>query len=312
MGKTRKLTKLERELLAEKEFHAEINAVLAHDLRKPVGIIDMYAAEMKKILDEVKNPNCALTREERLAKYEFLARQCLEPILSATRVIVNDTRILDLSGVSAEELAKESQRFKPLSQIKEVFDVFAHDAVRRGKGLCLYYKNEDNEKEIKTNSGAFTTVFSNLLSNAIQYANKSSNIRARVNFKEDNFLFDIENEIPKLIDVEDLRELYKKGYRLHGTEEGSLFTRNEGLGAYFVNKVVRKGFLGHIEVKSDADSRINQIRFKDYQKIEYAPEYLENQGDIPLFYSRVVIPIKKLESLATNSPKSIEDFVREE
>ena len=282
------VTRLEIELAKEVEFHDETKRLLAHDLRSPAAALDLYITEARRKLDELKTNSGSTTTEQKLREYEFIIRDHLSQIISAGRRVVDMTRILDLSNLTPKEISQESEEFSPAYKIDEIFKVWAHDAVRKGKGLSLYYKNEDKSKKVVTNPGAFSSIFSNLLGNAIQYANKQSDIRAKLSLDQD-LTFEIENPISSVIDARELNELLKRGYRRDKTKEDQL-VRNEGFGLYFVNKVVRQGFLGDLKIRSDHKKRLDSAT-GNYEKAVYSSEY-DQQLDSPLFYARVKLPLK--------------------
>ncbi|MBI2628955.1 HAMP domain-containing histidine kinase [Candidatus Pacearchaeota archaeon] len=292
MDRNTPVTRLEREFARELEFHGEIKQLLAHDLRSPASTLDLYIHEIKKTLDELEKDYGSLIPEE-LKERMFRFKGSLKQMMSAGRRVADMTKILDLSNLTPEEVAQESEEFYPAYKIDEVFKVWTHDAVRRGKGLSLEYRNDDKDKKTITNPGAFSTIFSNLLGNSIQYANKYSNIHAKLTLDQ-GLTFEIENQISSPIDANELNDLLKRGYRKEGVKKEE-YVRNEGLGLYFVNKAVRQGFFGDLKIRSDSKKRINPKTEEDYEKAVYSKEYEHNkEQDSPLFYAKVKLPLKIL------------------
>ncbi len=289
IGKNTPVTRLEIQLARELEFHEEIKQILAHDLRSPVNIMANYIGEIRKKLEEVKKTEGNIDAEQKLRGYEMIVRQYFEPIISSGRRVVDTTMILDLSNWTYEELSREAEEISPLGKINEVLDVWMHDAIRKGKGLNLHYRNQDIDKRIIAHLGAFSSIFSNLIGNAIQYANVQSNINARLTL-EDNPVFEIENQITGEINTSELNELLKKGYRRERIKIEDAFVRNEGIGLYFVNKVVRQGFLGSLSIRSDYKQRISPILLEEYKVKNYSTNYPELKKS-PFFYARVKLPV---------------------
>lgn len=286
IGKRTPITRLEKELAKELEFHEEIHELVAHDLRSPCAGLGLRAEEIIKTIDELHSLGSRITQET-LAENIQKIRNNLQPIASYIRRITNTASILDLSDLSYDEISRESEEFSPAKEIDIIFKAWLHAAIRESKGLTLDYRTQDVEKRTRKNLGAFSTIFSNLIGNAIQYAPPKSNINAKLTL-DDHLLFEVQNQIPNILDTEELNYLLRKGYRKDKSNEEKKL-RNEGLGLYFVNKAVRNAFRGKLEIRSDYKKRIGSNQSREYQTQIYSPEF-NVQENYPLFYARVKIP----------------------
>lgn len=273
----------------ETEFHREMNDLVAHDLRSPIFVLDLYQEALEKTLKLAKES----TSEEELDNHLFTVRNYSKTAKSATRRILNTARLLDLDDLNQEVLIQNSIEISPLEVMTETLEATAHDAIKAEKGLIFYWKEKDLERKTPMHLGAITTLTTNLIDNAVKYAQKETNIEILSYFDKNNLVIEINNILSIPIQVEELRKLFKKGYRSNNKKQESLFTRNQGFGLYFVEKVVRKGFNGYLIVESDYKNRLHKGRTKSFEETNFTDSQYNNERKDPKFYTKLVLPLIK-------------------
>lgn len=310
--KYKKLREAHEELLREREFHRELMRVLMHDLKSPMNVLGLSESLLERYLNEIEKSK---TAEER-TQIIFNARRMLRTIGSSGREAANISEILALSEVSYDELKINSVVFRFPERVQDVIQAYEHQLITKKKsGIQIAYSPEIESLDLKTNIAAFSSMLSNLFGNSIQYAEQSSLIKALSYCEDENFIFELENMVPEPIDAEKIMHIFRKGYRINKSERDEQYRRNEGLGLYFVEKLVKRGYNGEINVSSGNSFKITEERTKDMVKKDYGIIYPGCYTPLPSFHTKVSIPLKTLslkEEKEKPKAQSIEDVTNEE
>ena len=170
---------------------------------------------------------------------------------------------------------------------------------KRMLGARFSYSPEVERMEVRTNKPAFASLFSNVVGNAVQYAFSNSLIKALAYLSSRDFIFELENMVSRPIDAEEIRHIFEKGYRMQAeVHEENIFKRNEGLGLYFSEKVVRRGFNGRIDIASDHTFKITDERTTEMKEKEYGQPYPKSSKSeipsLPSFHAKISIPLEAL------------------
>ena len=285
-----KLKEEREELLREREFHREIEKLLVHDLKSPVAKLNMAEEMLDNYLGEIRD---AKDKEERNKKI-FEARRFLRVIGSSGRKVSDLAEILKLSDITPETLKKDSQKFNLWERLDETIQSYGHEMIsQRELGLELYFQEDIKDWEVNTNISAIRSIFSNVVGNAIQYAPRESVIKSSIYKNSENLIFELENMVTQPIDIKELKQIFEKGYRLDETQT-DINRRNEGLGLYFVEKAIKKGYQGKIEVSSDNSFQITEEKTKALSKKSYGINYSPFYETLPSFHMKLSIPRNSL------------------
>ena len=289
----RKIKALEEEreeLLREREFHREINGVLAHDLRSPIAVLSMAGYFLREELERISS---AKTDEERTKAIKSMEDR-IETVSSCGMNVSDLAQILNLTEITPEEINERREYFSFLEKIDEVMQAQAYQLSVRNQGISFEYSSEIEDLKLRTNTAIFKSIFSNVVSNAVRYAQTQSQINSIAYQDDGNFIFELENVVREPIDLSELRQIFDKGYRINGKDNSELHKRNEGLGLYFVNKVIRNGFGGNIEVSSDHEFQISKERVIGFESIFYGQKFQDFYTPLPSFHAKISIPLESI------------------
>lgn len=220
-----------RDLTAAREIErqrAEFTAMLAHDIRNPVGLIRGYA---ELLLSDAEAPLEAKQN-----------RQCHERIRDAAEIVdslVNN--YLDVSRIEAGRLDLSKQRLDLAVLLRRIFERFEGDARRRAIRLRLF---DETMASIDGDMLALDRVFANLLNNAFKFTPEGGTIGVSIARRGGEVVVDVRDTGPG-IDPAKLPTLFQKFNRIEIRE------RQEGLGlGLFIVRELVHAHGGRVEVAS--------------------------------------------------------------
>jgi signal transduction histidine kinase len=276
------------ELLRRKESETELLDCLTHDLKNSVTVLEMGEEVVFPLIDKVEFS----TDEKGRIESCYLLRRYVRSLINSGRKIKNLSDILKLTQISQEELEASSSHFSPLEIMDETIKSYEHHLImKNNSGVRLYFPEGFEQAKINSNLPAFSSVISNLFSNAINYAFIPSVIQSRISHQEGNLILELENMVSKPIDSDEIKFLFEKGYKKES--RGDAMRKNEGLGLYFVQKVIKTGFGGEVDILSDNKFQITLDKVNGFNKREYG--FIPRQsfsGNLPSFYIRCSFPAK--------------------
>jgi len=221
-----------RDLTAERKLErhrAEFTAMLAHDIRNPVGLIRGYA---ELLLHDAGRP---LDAERK--------RKCHERIRDAAEVVdslVNN--YLDLSRIEAGRLDLAKQPLDLTAHLRRIFERFEGDGQRRGIRFELF--TEQFPATIDGDLLALDRVFANLLNNAFKFTPEGGAISLTMARRGADVVVEVRDSGPG-IDGQKLPMLFQKFNRIEIAE------RQEGLGlGLFIVRELVHAHSGRVEVSS--------------------------------------------------------------
>lgn len=201
------LKKLER-------MREEWNAVIAHDLRQPVNVIQLSATLLERRLEQGRE------------------RQTAARIIAAARnldVMISD--LLDLSRIEANRL---DLRRKPVDIIDLVRELVERSMAMEPEHPIRLEAN-GVRSELSLDPARIEQVLGNLLSNAVKYGEPTSEVVVAVEGRHSEVEVAVTNRGPG-IPVDELPRLFTRFYRARAARGGSV--RGIGLGLYLCKGLI--------------------------------------------------------------------------
>ena len=220
-----------RDLTAERNLErqrAEFTAMLAHDIRNPIGLI-RGCTEL--LLDDRGTPIDAV-----------MVRKCHERIHNAARVVDSlVSNYLELSRIEAGSLNLSRQRVDLAALLRRIVERFEGEAQTHAIRFELF------ERAIAIIDGdalALDRVFANLLNNAFKFTPDGGRVSMSIGRCAGDAVIEVSDSGPG-IDPKKLPTLFQKFNRVEITER----QEGVGLGLYIVRELV-KAHGGRVEVAS--------------------------------------------------------------
>lgn len=212
---------LARQVIRErKAVHVrdDLVAVVSHDLRNPLGVIQMQAAWLLHSATEAKSGDpFSLMRE---------SAERIQRSVDRMNALIND--LLDLAKI-------EAGRFDLRCQMENVTDM-VHDTliIIRPLADAKHITLTENIESVRLNADRerFFQVLSNLLGNAIKFTPESGTIALCAKQREHDILFTV-SDTGKGIPAEQLPHLFERYWQARGTAR-----QGSGLGLFIAKGIV--------------------------------------------------------------------------
>jgi len=221
-----------RDLTAQRQLErqrAEFTAMLAHDIRNPVGLICGYAE--------------FLLREQGVPVDAAMARKCHERIFNAAQVIESlVSNYLDFARIEAGHLDLSKRRLELVELLRRIVERFEGAAQMRGIRFQLHA--QPTGIFVDGDTLALDRVIANLLNNAFKFTPDNGAISLSVMRRDGAAMVKVCDSGPGIA-AERLPSLFQKFNRIE------LADRQEGvgLGLYIVSELVG-AHGGRVEVAS--------------------------------------------------------------
>ena len=204
----------------------QMTADIAHDLRTPLTIIGGYVESMRD--GDLK------ATPERL---EIIADET-----NRLSNLVNDLRLLSIAD--AGELSLQLQLTNPNTLLNYSLQLFEVQAAR--KNISLELSSMPGNAQILVDEDRMIQVFSNLMSNAIEYSPEGSLVMLRASEEKAQILLEVIDSGPG-INEEDLPYVFERFHRADRARQHS--EQHSGLGLAIAKEIV-KAHKGEISLKS--------------------------------------------------------------
>ena len=221
------ITELKRIELIKSQFVS----MVSHELKAPIAAVYGF---LKLISDE----NIKLTKEQ---VKDYINRSMIR--LDGLLKMVND--LLDISRMELKTVKKEIRKVCITEIIKSVLELFQIDIQR--KSIQVEYDYQSNEFCIKADFDEITTLYTNLISNAIKYNRQQGSVVIKI-YHLGNFVVTEIKDSGIGMKEEEKKKLFSEFYRAKNE-----FTKNisgTGLGLSIVKRIV-DSYSGKIEIESE-------------------------------------------------------------
>jgi signal transduction histidine kinase len=210
------------ELRRSNELRNTLLGVAAHDLRTPIGNIQMGTTLLM-------DPDAWQQPEERMAFLETF----LPTMERQTRHMMNLLDdLLDISTIEAGKLVLEREELGLPRFLYEVVERHAQMAAPKGTRVLL---EEAEEGRVFADPNRLVQVMDNLISNAVKYSPPGSTVRVSAGRSQKGWLFRVQDEGPGILDSDRAR-LFQNFSRLSARPTGG--EKSTGLGLAITRRVV--------------------------------------------------------------------------
>jgi signal transduction histidine kinase len=217
--------RLEAELRNAIEMRERVLAVVSHDLRNPLGTIQLAMSTMP---DGVRGDREAVRRIEIVER----ATKMMETLI---------LDLLDMASIQTGTLTLTSNHERADAIVKEAIEL--HVALAHDKGLELIDETRLDGVRVRCDRARMMQVLSNLVGNAIKFCARGDKIRIRGSADERSLMLEIEDSGPG-IPSDDIPHLFEQYW---STARGR--QRGTGLGLYICHAIVA-AHGGHLTVTS--------------------------------------------------------------
>ncbi len=174
----RKIAKKNQELERLVDLKNQFLGMLAHDLRNPLGAIQMASEYVRT------------SASERLdeTEVEFLAQ--IENYTDYMRNLVEEA--LDLSAIESGRVQLEKEVTSLSTLVEEVLTMLKPIAEK--KSIQIEVEEDGKQEKIRIDKDKIRQVIQNLVSNAIKYSYPRSQVLVRIIYEEDEVIVEVVDE----------------------------------------------------------------------------------------------------------------------
>jgi signal transduction histidine kinase len=216
------------ELKELQRMREEWTSVVAHDLRQPISLIAMSAELLPSLHADTMNSSERII-EERIHSAAMTLSRMVDDLLDISRMEASRL-VLEPKWIDPKQVVKES-----LSRMSPLTSGFAVSLDENGELPPVYADQMRVEQ-----------VIGNLISNAVKYGQKDSNIVIRLRHCQDEVEFSVTNEGPGIAEAE-IPTIFSRFWRSKATRGSGV--PGLGLGLYIAKGLV-EGHGGKIWVES--------------------------------------------------------------
>ncbi|HEY5949378.1 MAG TPA: HAMP domain-containing sensor histidine kinase [Kofleriaceae bacterium] len=206
--------RLEAELRAAVEMRERVLAVVSHDLRNPLGTIQLAISTM---------PEAARSDRESLRRIEIVERAT-----KMMEALICD--LLDMATIQTGKLRLQFNDENADALVREAVEL--HAALAEEKGLVLTDQTQLAGVRVRCDRTRIMQVFGNLVGNAIKFCKQGDTICVRGQADERSLVLEIEDSGPG-IPAADIPHLFEQYW---STARGR--QRGTGLGLYICHAIV--------------------------------------------------------------------------
>jgi signal transduction histidine kinase len=200
----------------------EFLGIVAHDLKNPLAGIMTITGMLRRYRAKMDEPQI----DEQLLKIERAAARMNESIVNILTVNALER------GALALEPSPEARELAPI--LRAVLEQYAERA--QAKGIAILADYGESGIAAFAREEALTSVFDNLVSNAVKYSPHGARVWVRLSADGEKARFEVADEGPGVAD-EEVPKLFGKFVRLSARPTGG--EHSSGLGLSIVQKIVQ-------------------------------------------------------------------------
>ncbi|MCA9450505.1 MAG: GHKL domain-containing protein, partial [Candidatus Omnitrophica bacterium] len=290
-----KLSRTQDRLESALNAVGEVSAFVGHEIRSPLASLHSLAFLIQDQVQEMSARDGASPEDwEQLLEKMKQSSALLSKVVRSTYLL--GTLDMDESTFQRDLEWVEMGR----SLLDSAESVYLYEICR--KNLCVVVRRETRFSHdfVHVHRVWFEAIFDNLLGNAIKYTARGGSIDFSILEDQTEYTIHVSNPVEKPPSPERLNRLFEKGYR--GLESGfdhRSIGANQGLGLYFVNKIVTEGYGGKVHVwvsrerNRDGTERAGRIETRVFDQTR--PD--QEEGTAPYFHIGIRIPRNALQGM---------------
>jgi signal transduction histidine kinase len=273
----------------------EISAFVGHEIRSPIASLCSLGFLLE---DQVRG----------LSRLRTLSGEDWKPLLdkmaqsmALLEKITRSTYLLGTLDIDPETVRSDLEWVElGKSLLVTAATAYSFDIKRRGLRVVIRREARFARDFVQVHRAWFEALFDNLLGNAIKY----SSDRGRIDFsilKEGGcYVIHVSNPVDNPPSPERLNRLFEKGYR--GLETGfniQAIGANQGLGLYFVNRIVNLGYNGEVRVWVDEERNRSAPSGSDTVEVQVFgdPDAPPVEEGVQYFHIEIRLPEESFQGL---------------
>ncbi len=242
------LTRTQDRLRSALNTVQEVSAFVGHEVRSPISSLLSLGYLMEDDIREMGRLS-SQSGDDLKPVVDKMAQMValLQKITRATYLL--GTLEFDPGHLSRDQEWVEVGR----SILVTASTAYSFDIRRRRLMVVIRRESGFAHEHVLVHRAWFEAVFDNLLGNAVKYSSEGGRIDISILRREGSYVIHVSNPVDHPPAPDRLNRLFEKGYRGEETNFSiQTIGANQGLGLYFVNRIVTLGYNGKIRVWVDS------------------------------------------------------------
>lgn len=241
------LARTQERLLSAINTVQEISGFVGHEIRSPLSSLEALFFLMEDRLQE-------LSRLEKVTDEDwkpFVDKMGQSSAL--LRKVIRSTYLLGTLEMDPDTFRKNLEWVEMgKSLLVSAASAYSFEIRRRNQRVVIRRDSRFAHDFVHVHRAWFEAIFDNLLGNAVKYTIDGGRIDFSILERDCEYVIHVSNPVENPPSPERLNRLFEKGYREDVEFDIRSIGANQGLGLYFVNRIVTLGYGGRIRVWVDS------------------------------------------------------------
>lgn len=238
-----KLSRTQENLRSALNTVQEISAFVGHEIRSPLASLHSLHYLTEELVQEFR-------RQKEISRDDW--NQLADKMTQSSALlqkVVRSTYLLGTLEMDSETFQREQQWVEMgASLLLSAGSAYSFEIRRRNLLVVIRRDSRFANELVLVHRTWFEAIFDNLLGNAIKYSSEGGRIDFSILEYEGQYVIHVSNPVDEAPSAERLNRLFEKGYRGDAGFSQKDIGANQGLGLYFVNRIVTLGYGGTIKV----------------------------------------------------------------
>ncbi|MCB9781433.1 MAG: HAMP domain-containing histidine kinase [Candidatus Omnitrophica bacterium] len=281
------LARTQERLLSAINTVQEISGFVGHEIRSPLASLQSLFFLMEDQLQEISRLE-QVTDEDWKPFVDKMGQSS-----ALLRKVIRSTYLLGTLDMDPNTFRKNLEWVEMgKSLLVSAASAYSFEIRRKRQRVVIRRESRFAHDFVHVHRAWFEAIFDNLLGNAVKYAIEGGRIDFSILEKNGEYVIHVSNPVDNPPSPERLNRLFEKGYREDVDFDVRSIGANQGLGLYFVNRIVTLGYGGRVLVW--VDEVRNTEGTEDPEDIETQvfgnPDVPATLEENPYFHIEIRIP----------------------
>ena len=287
------LARTQERLLSAINTVQEISGFVGHEIRSPLSSLQSLFFLMEDQLQEI-------SRLEKVRNEDwkpFVDKMGQSSAL--LRKVIRSTYLLGTLDMDPSTFRRNLEWVEMgKSLLVSAASAYSFEIRRRKQRVIIRREAHFSHDYVHVHRAWFEAIFDNLLGNCVKYTSEGGRIDFSILQKDGEYVIHVSNPVDNPPSPERLNRLFEKGYREDMEFDIKSIGANQGLGLYFVNRIVTLGYGGKIQVWVDTERNTDGTEDPEHVETQVFgdPDLPQIETSDPYFHIEIRIPESALNA----------------
>jgi len=246
------LARTQEKLLSAINTVQEVSSFVGHEIRSPLASLQSLFFLMEDQLQEISRLE-QVTDEDWKPFVDKMGQSS-----ALLRKVIRSTYLLGTLDMDPETFRRNLEWVEMgKSLLVSAASAYMFEIRRKRQRVVIRRDSRFSHDFVHVHRAWFEAIFDNLLGNSVKYAVEGGRIDFSILENNGEYVIHVSNPVDNPPSTERLNRLFEKGYREDVDFDIKSIGANQGLGLYFVNRIVTLGYGGKIQVWVDSERNMD-------------------------------------------------------